>query len=351
MLKSSPFSRDRRSTAQIMSWVSLALLPGVLTLHGFFGPGVWLNLLASALVAVVTEALILHWRKRPVLHALSDGSAMLTGILLALALPNTAPYWLVALGSSFAILFGKQLYGGLGMNPFNPAMLGYAFLLLSFPLPMIQWLPPAASALHPVGWADAWSIFWSGHDVEYLPVTELLLSVDSLTSATPLDSLRTGLSQMLRLTEIVEAAGFAASQQAWFWVNLAFAAGGLLLMRLKLIDWRIPAALLMSLALCSSLGWLVDADRYTSPWFHWFAGASMLGAFFIATDPVTAATTSQGRWIYGAVIGLLLYLIRTFGGYPDAVAFAVLLANILVPSLDRYCRPPVYGHPPRGPQA
>lgn len=344
MTKSAPFIRQRRPTGHWMAWVLAALVPGILVQSYFFGPGVLLNVAVGGLSAWLFEALALGMRGQPLQPTLRDSSALLTGVLLALSLPAGVPVGLILLATGFAILLGKQLFGGLGNNPFNPAMLGYALLLLAFPLTLSQHLPEQPQALQPVGWLDAWSLLWSGHSLDYSSVSDLSGRIDSLSSATPLSGIQTGLRQQQRLTELWATSPWhPLTGHAWLWINLAFFIGGLWLIRLRILAWTIPLSMLLSLSLCSGLMFLVDADRYLSPLVHLGSGATCLGALFIATDPVTAATTPKGRWLYGALIGVLLWAIRSFSAYPDGVAFAVLLANWLAPTIDRYCQPRVYG--------
>jgi Na+-translocating ferredoxin:NAD+ oxidoreductase subunit D len=299
---------------------------------------VLINLAISAAVAVAAEALMLYARQRDPLPALTDGSALVCAWLLALALPPIAPWWLTAIGSAFAIVIGKQLFGGLGHNLFNPAMAGYAALIVSFPDAMTRWLPAAGVTDVPLGFLDTLYTVFNGH-----PPTPH--SWDAITQATPLDALRTGLAQMQTLAEIRNTPLWGRLGGRGFeWIAGAYLLGGLWLLYRRLIDWRIPLAVLLALFTIAGTFSLIDADIHPSPFFHWFSGASMLCAFFIATDPVSASTTPLGRWIYGAGIGLLIFLIRSFGVYPDGVAFAVLIMNSAVPLIDRYTVPRPFGH-------
>lgn len=335
-LHSSPHIQSGNRVNRMMLAVIYALIPGVLAYMHFFGPGVIINITLAVVTALGAEALMLHLRKRPIKPFLMDGSAVVTGILLGVALPSLAPWWLPVLGAGFALVIAKHLYGGLGYNPFNPAMVGYAMLLIAFPREMTLWLTPE---IHDITLIDTLRYTF----LEQLPAGQTL---DGLTAATPLDAIKTQLSQNLTLTEIhnssTELFGIF-SGHGWEWINLLFMLGGLVLIYMRVISWHIPLAMLVTLFLVSGLFHLNDPDAFTSPLFHLFGGATMLGAFFIATDPVTAATTNRGRVIYGIGIGLLLYIIRTWGGYPDAVAFAVLLMNMAVPTIDYYTRPPVFG--------
>jgi electron transport complex protein RnfD len=323
----------------MMLAVLYALVPGILIYTYFFGWGLLINISIAIVTALACEALVLKLRHKPVRHYLLDGSAVVTAVLLALALPPLAPWWLTFIGVAFAIIIAKHLYGGLGYNPFNPAMVGYAMLLIAFPREMTFWLPPL-SAGHPLpGFLDSlnYSLF------QILPAGS---SIDTLTMATPLDTVKTQLGLNRTIEEILQQnpnlfRGFTA--HGWDWVNLMFGLGGVVLIYMKVINWRIPFALLVSLFLISTLFAIPDPDLQPSPWFHLLGGATMLGAFFIATDPVTASTTPRGQIIYGAGIGILVYVIRTWGGYPDGVAFAVLIMNMAVPTIDYYTRPRVFG--------
>jgi len=275
---------------------------------------------------------------------LSDCSALLTGLLLGIALPPLVPWWIAVIGCAFAVIVAKQLYGGLGNNLFNPAMIAYVLLLISFPVQMTGWLPPQQLAANPVSLADALSVVFSGYSVDGFSVNQLALGVDGSTMATPLDTLKTALTLGHTSAESMDVPVYSwLAGVGWEWVNIGFLLGGLWLLRQRVIQWQIPLSLLLSLALVSLLVYLVAPDGSATPQLHLFSGATMLGAFFIATDPVSASTTRQGRLIYGAMIGFLVYLIRTWGGYPDAMAFAVLLANVCVPLIDYYTRPATYG--------
>ena len=335
-LAAPPHLPPSNSVSRIMLNVLAALVPGVLALVWQFGPGVLVQIPLALVTAWIAESGVLMLRKRNIFPVLMDGSAAVTAVLLAVSLPPLVPWWATVFGVSFAIVFGKQLYGGLGYNPFNPAMVGYAVLLISFPRQMTAWLPPLEMASTALSFSDTVSIIFHPHNA---------LSFDGLTQATPLDLLKTQLGMETHLDEIQSAGVFGGlSGKGWQWVNMGYMVGGLWLLRSGKIDWRIPLSFLSALYLIAMFFFLYDSSLYPSPLFHWFSGASMLGAFFIATDPVTAATTPRGRLIYGALIGLLVYVIRSWGGYPDGLAFAVLLMNFAAPTIDHYTRPRVYGH-------
>lgn len=336
--QSSPYLPVSNDVGRLMRKVVLGLTPGALFLLWFFGWGVLFNLGIATLTALLAEAGMLLLRRRPVKATLSDGSAALTGLLLGLALPPLAPWWIPMVGSGFAIIVAKQLYGGLGYNPFNPAMVGFVVLIISFPLQMTLWSPPGGIVDGTLGFSDTLRLVFTGA----LPTGSAL---DSLTMATPLDSAKTQLGLNYTWSEIRVTPLFGHfAGYGWEWINFAYLVGGLWLWRQRAIHWQIPAGMLGGLFLIALLFYIGDSDNFGSPLFHLFSGATMLGAFFIATDPVSAATTPRGRLYYGVGIGILTYVIRTWGGYPDGVAFSVLLMNMAAPTIDHYTQPRVFGH-------
>ena len=337
---SAPHIHARTSVSVLMLSVVLALIPAMIAHVWFFGWGLPIQMFIAIVTALCCEALILYWRRKPIWPSLADGSALVTAVLLAFSIPPITPWWMVMLGTAFAIVVAKHLYGGLGYNPFNPAMIGYVVLLISFPLEMTMWLAP--HKLNELGMD-----FTATLKFIFLDQLPQGLNLDSLTMATPLDKIKTELGHHLSINEIImqnsSALGFAGSR-AWQWINLWILFGGLFLIFKKVIRWHIPVSLLMTLVILSLVFHLIHPTSYTSPLFQLFSGATMLGAFFIATDPVTASTTNKGRLIYGASIGALTYIIRTWGGYPDGIAFAVLVMNMAAPTIDYYTRPKVFGY-------
>ncbi|AHG22408.1 electron transporter RnfD [Chania multitudinisentens RB-25] len=345
-IASSPFTHNQQSTSRIMLWVMLACIPGMVAQVWFFGYGNLVQTVLAMITALLAEAAVLALRKQPVRARLADNSALLTALLLGISLPPLAPWWMIVLGTAFAIVIAKQLYGGLGQNPFNPAMVGYVVLLISFPVQMTSWLPPEELRAVTLSLQDTLLSIFSGHTTQGATIHQLQLGIDGISQATPLDGFKTGLRSGHSVEQVLQqplfSGGFAGL--GWQWVNLGFLAGGLFMLGRRLIHWQIPFSMLAVLALCSGLAWMLEPTHQASPLIHLFSGATMLGAFFIATDPVSASTTPKGRLIYGSLIGLLVWLIRAYGGYPDGVAFAVLLANITVPLIDHYTQPRVYGH-------
>lgn len=335
-----PFLKPLTSVGAIMRQVLYALVPATTAYVWFFGWGIVIQMLIAIVFALAAEAMMLSLRGRPLRPFLGDYSAVITAVLLAWALPPTAPWWLAAIGVVFAIVFAKHLYGGLGYNVFNPAMAGYVVLLISFPQPMTQWIAPdflVEESARLSFMETLQAIFAGGFPAN--------LNVDAVTSATPLDHLRTQLSQNLTIEEISAHAMYGpVAGRGWEWISAFGLLGGAWLLYRRVIKWQIPVGVLLGLGGLATVFWFIDPATHASPLFHLFSGAAMLCAFFIATDPVSAATSDKGRFIYGLCIGLLIYLIRAWGGYPDGVAFAVLLMNMAVPLIDHYTKPRTYGH-------
>ena len=335
VIVSSPYVAQGNTLKRLMIQVIIALLPGTIAYAWYFGPGVIINICLAVLLALAFEAGILKLRARPVMPHLTDFSAVVAAWLFALCLPMHSPWWLVLVGIGFTMIAGKHLYGGLGFNPFNPAMVGYVVLLISFPREMTTWYLPGSVSGEGIGWLDALAYSFGSVDIRQW---------DALSSATPLDQVKTAVAQGISVAEIRLSPIFGEyGGKGWEWIAFWWFVGGLWLLFTRTIRWHIPVALLVAVLAMSLLFYLLDPEIYTSPVFHLLSGAVVIGAFFIATDPVTAATTDMGRIYYGLLIGVLIYVIRVWGGYPDGVAFAVLLANMCVPLIDYYTQPRVYG--------
>lgn len=331
--QSSPHAHATNSTQQVMLTVAGATLPGVVALVYFFGVGVIINLALAITFSVALEACVLYLRKRPIMFYLSDCSALVTALLLGLALPPYCPWWLIFVGCFFSIVVAKQLYGGLGFNPFNPAMVGYVVLLISFPVNMTIWTAPNGFADTP-SIIQALSGVFAGHPL------------DAFTGATPLDAFKQAkgetVSEIFESQSIFSQGLFAGA--GWEWVNVGFLLGGLFLLWRKIFSWHAPVAMLSTLAICSILFYNGGSESSAPVLTHLFSGATMLGAFFIITDPVSSAVSQKGRLIFGGCVGILVFMIRHFGNYPDAMAFAVLLMNFAAPFIDYYTLPRSYGH-------
>jgi electron transport complex protein RnfD len=329
----SPFLLKDTSVSQVMTQVCLALVPGIVAYAWLVGPAILVQLVIASVAALLAETVMLKLRGKPLALFLSDGSAIVTAWLIALTFPPLAPWWMVFTGTVFAIVFAKHLYGGLGQNPFNPAMVAFAVCIVAFPALMSQW--PAV-----------------GLELRLLDQIDIIFGlaprVDALTSATPLDAMKTALrmgdasfdiAQLLANQDIY--GNFAG--RGWEWVATGYLLGGLWLWYRRVISWQVPLAFLASLTLISGALWLYNPAAFANPVFHLFSGGTLLGAFFIATDPVSGCTTLRGKLIFGAGAGLLAFIIRVFGGYPDGVAFAVLLMNLCAPVIDLLTQPAIFG--------
>ncbi len=334
-INSSPHRHDGSSVANIMREVCLLLIPGILVYAWLISPGVIIQCLLAVLFAVITEAVMLSLRGLPVKMFLSDYSAVLTALLFALTLSPFTPWWINLCGIVFAISLVKHAFGGLGNNLFNPAMAGFVFVLILFPAGMNHWPALSAHGGEHAGLGTCLKIIFTGVD---------LIRLDAVTAATPLDFTQTRISGMYMISEFSDMPVFGSLAGAgWEWVALAFLISGGWLAFRKIIYWQVPVALISTMFIISLVFYWFDPDVYASPLFHIFTVSTLLGAFFIATEPVSSATTPLGRLIFAAGIGLLTWVIRTWGAYPDGMAFAVLIMNCSVPLLDHYTRPRVLG--------
>lgn len=325
---------------QIMRWVIIALLPA--TLFGLFIYG-WpaFNLLIiTILSALFWEALCLKLASRPIKPALKDSSAVLTAWLLAMSMPPWSPWWLAVLGGFIAIVIGKQVFGGLGQNIFNPAMLARVTLLVAFPVEMTTWITPEipASASQPD--------FLQGLQITFTGIPQ----IEAVSGATVLSHIKTELTRGEILPALLEGhytplfstGGFTRGSMGETSAVLIFL-GGMVLLYKKIISWHIPFAVLGSVVLFSSFLHLSNPSIYADPYLHLMSGGLMLCAFFIATDMVTSPATGIGQIIFGVGCGLIIVLIRSFGGFPEGAGFGVLLMNAATPLIDHYTRPRIYG--------
>ncbi|MDR3353001.1 MAG: RnfABCDGE type electron transport complex subunit D [Zoogloeaceae bacterium] len=330
---SSPYLHQSNSIARVMRQVCVALLPGIFVFIWQIGLALLVQILVASVAALVFEALALRLRGRPVRPFVTDGSALVTAWLVALTFPPLSPWWLTVTGVFLAIVIAKQVYGGLGQNPFNPAMVAFAGCIVAFPAFMSQW-PSLGLSL---SLAEQIEIIFG-----FSP------RLDALSGATPLSAIKATLKMESFYASIQELLGsqnlfgmFAG--RGWEWVSTAYLAGGLFLLYRRVITWHVPVAFLLTLSLLACVFWVHDPSRFASPLFHLFSGGVMLGAFFIATDPVSGCATPRGKLFFGCGVGVLAYLIRVFGVFPDGIAFAVLLMNIAAPMLDRHSQPAVFG--------
>jgi len=340
-----PHALASNSVTRIMLTVVAALVPATLFgfwLYGWPAIDLWLITIAAALFG---EAACLKLAGREAMPELFDGSALLTGWLLAISLPPWSPWWIGVMGGLFATTLAKQVFGGLGFNLFNPAMVARVFLLISFPVQMTIWVAPLpiTSASAP-GFHEGLLIFLNG-----------IPKLDAVSSATLLGFAKTELSRgvdlfhsLLAVTAPATSLAGARAGSLGETASLLIAAGGLVLLYRRIITWHIPVAMLAGIAIPAAIAHSVDPTRYLDVSTHLLSGGALLGAFFIATDYVTSPNTKIGQLIFAAGCGFLTYVIRTWGGYPEGVAFAVLLMNALTPVIDRYIRPRILGRNWRG---
>jgi len=314
------------TTVGIMQQVVWALLPVVFFSVYAFGWSALLVLLATTATAVMTEQLICRWSgKASTTH---DWSAVITGLLLGLTLPPAFPLWMAALGSVVAIAMGKMAFGGLGQNVFNPALVGRAFLQAAFPVAITTWTPAFA--------VDRWQRLYSAT----LAWPFLQPVVDGVSEATPLSAFKfEGVQSSSWDLALGQVSGSIGETSA-----LLIGLAGLYLIVRGMMNWRIPVGIILTVLLMSASFYLIDPVKYPAPGFLLFAGGLMLGAMFMATDMVGSPLTAAGVWIYSILIGVLIVVIRIWGGLPEGVMYAILLGNALAPQLDKLLPRRVYGH-------
>ncbi|GAB1620544.1 electron transport complex subunit RsxD [Agarivorans albus] len=314
-----PHTHSGLSTTNIMYLVVLALSPAALYGVWIFGLPAALVIVSCCISAWLSEVMCLQLQGKNWLSSI-DGSSLLTALLLAMSLPASTPWWVASFGCIFAIVIGKHVYGGLGHNPFNPAMLGRVMLLICFPIELTNW---QAISIPSVG-------------SEGLIFSQQWLGIDGVSSATPLAD----------LNQIVEWKGLLLGEHAGSLGEtsaLLIALGGLFLIWRGIIRAYIPCALLLGLTIPASIAHWLHPQDFASGLAHLLSGGAMLAAFFIATDLVTSPTSPRGQILFGAGCGLLIWLIRSFGSYPEGVAFAVLIMNAGTPVIDHYLRPKIFG--------
>lgn len=318
----SPHNYGKDTIKSLMHGVLIALIPTLLISLYFFGIGALIVITTSVISAVVFDYLISKYilKTSP---DIKDGSAVITGLLLAFNLPSNLPVWIIIIGALVAIGIGKMTFGGLGNNPFNPALVGRVFLLISFPVQMTTWPEPIQSRL------------------QYL---------DAATGATPLAIIKEGLRNGEHVSELTKQiptnmqifignVGGSLGEVA----GLAIVLGLIWLLYKKVITWHIPISMLGTIFIVSGIFWLINPEKYIDPVFHIITGGALLGAVFMATDYVTSPMTAKGQLIFGIGIGFLTVMIRLFGAYPEGVSFAILIMNAFVPIIDLYVKPKRFG--------
>ncbi|PKP22779.1 MAG: Na+-transporting NADH:ubiquinone oxidoreductase subunit D [Bacteroidetes bacterium HGW-Bacteroidetes-21] len=318
----SPHVHGGNSVKKIMYGVVIAMLPALAVSLFYFGLGALQITLVAVAACVLFEWLIQKYMLK-VQPSVTDGSAIVTGILLAFNLPSNLPIWMVLIGALVAIGVGKMSFGGLGNNPFNPALVGRVFLLISFPVDMTSW--PS-------------------------PVVNRLALLDAQTGATPLAIIKEGLKKGEPISDLMNQVpdlwhlflgnmGGSLGEISAF----AIAIGGIYMLMKKIITWHIPVSVLGSVAIFTGILHIVAPEQYADPIFHLLAGGIMLGAIFMATDMVTSPMTRTGQIIFGVGIGVITVLIRVFGAYPEGVSFAILIMNAFVPLIDKGFKPKRFG--------
>ncbi len=330
LLQSAPLLRQGMTTPSAMRDVWIALLPATMAALWYFGLSALLVLLASIAGAVLTEWLFTDKAQRSI--TLRDNTAALTGLLLGLTLPPGLPLWMAFLGGVVSIGIGKLIWGGLGTNMFNPALVGRAFLLATFPTAMTTWAVQQ-------GPAEFFAIHASNLAAPFMQATLTNPDTDAISAATPLNLMKFQ-SEGTALTDLFigNTSGSIGETSA-----LLLLLGGIYLFLRRDLDWRIPVSILLTSAAFSGILFMVDGDKYPAPLFTLFSGGMLLGAIYMATDPVTSPITPRGAWLFGIGVGLLVVLIRVFGGFPEGMMFALLLRNAATPLIDRYTQPRVFG--------
>ncbi len=318
----SPHQQSDETTRKLMYGVVIALLPALAASIWFFGMGAIIVTLVSVLACVGTEYLIQKFilKTKP---SVSDGSAVVTGLLLAFNVPSNLPVYIIVIGAIISIGVAKMTFGGLGNNPFNPALVGRVFLLISFPVQMTSWPMP------------------QGFNTGY---------ADAVTGATPLAIMSEGIKNGEAVSALMEKVpshmqlfyGYMGGSMGEI-AAAALLLGGIFMIWRKIITWHIPVTILLTVAAFTGILWAVDPTRFADPLFHLLTGGIMLGAIFMATDYVTSPMTAKGMVIYGIGIGVITVLIRVWGAYPEGVSFAILIMNAFVPLLNMYIKPKRFG--------
>lgn len=326
VLSSSPHVRTTHSIENAMYMVILALLPALFGAFVFFGFEAFRVTFFCVAGCLAFEALGLKMNGiKNFRQTLFDGSAILTGILLAMNLPASAPWWLCLIGAFVAMIIAKHVFGGIGCNPFNPALVARIFLLIAWPARMTHWLLP-------INWKQYQGRFFDGLFSTSNP--------DALTGATPLGVLKTDGLETLRESFALQdifmgnIGGSLGETSA-----LLLLIGGIFLIARRVIRWEIPVAYIGSFFLLSAIAWAIKPDAMANPFFHLAAGGLFLGAFFMATDYVTSPMSAPGMLIFGLGCGILTFVIRYFGAFPEGVSFAIVIMNAFVPLIDRYIVP------------
>jgi electron transport complex protein RnfD len=325
LVTAAPHVQGVDSTPRIMWTVVATLVPVLVAGLYYFGPGALMVVAAAVAGAVLPEHFL---GKR---GALGDGSAAITGLLLGLTLPPGFPLWMAFVGGAFGIAFGKLVFGGLGQNPFNPALVGRAFLQAAFPAAITTWPAPS----------EQWAALRG--DVLALPL--MSASADTVTAATPLGLMKFEGTGTEIADLLIGRTGGCIGETSAILILIC----GAYLAAKRYLDWRIPVSIFATVAVLAGLLHAIDSS-YPGPLFMLFSGGLMLGAVYMATDMVTSPVTAKGAWIFGFGIGFLVVVIRVWAGLPEGVMYAILLMNALVPFINRATQPRVFGQRPKEPE-
>ncbi len=339
----SPHQLGNNSVKKLMYGVIIALIPALAVSFYYYGIGALIVTLTAVVFSVIFEWLITKFILKQTPNIM-DGSAVITGLLLAFNVPSNLPIHIIIIGALVAIGIGKMTFGGLGNNPFNPALVGRVFLLISFPVQMTSWPMPGTRLIN-----------WYASKSEMLIDGEMIKMVgehrlDAITGATPLGVMKEGLKNGDAMSNITDqipshmqmfygAMGGSLGEIA----AVALILGGIYLIVRKIITWHIPVSTIVTAVVFSGIFWLINPEQNADPLFHLLTGGLLLGAIFMATDYVTSPMTPKGMLVFGAGIGFLTIIIRVFGAYPEGVSFAILIMNAVVPIINKYMRPKLFG--------
>ena len=321
LISGSPHVHGGESTKKIMYSVIIALMPAYFFSIYYFGLDAARVTFISVAACVLVEWLIQKFLIKGA-STIADGSAIITGLLLAFNLPSNIPAWMIIVGSIVAIGIGKMSFGGLGNNPFNPALVGRVFMLISIPVAMTTWPMPNPKFSDTV--------------------------LDAVTGPTLLGHIKEGLAQGITANDLIiyeDIKGFIYSGSLGEIGSIAIIIGGLFLIFRKVIDWQTPVIIIATVAAISTICWLIDPVQFVNPLIHIFGGGLMLGAFFMATDMATSPMTMKGKVIFSIGVGALTIIIRLWGAYPEGMSFAILIMNAFVPLINKVCKPTRFGKP------
>jgi electron transport complex protein RnfD len=346
----SPHIHSGNSVERLMYNVLLALAPAFLVSLWMFGLGALYVTVTSVVCCLLTEYVIQKYLLKQE-SGLRDGSAIVTGVLLAFNVPTNLPVWILILGAIVAIAVGKMTFGGLGSNPFNPALVGRVFMLISFPAQMTSWPKPIISR-----WNLDTVFNFGEYPQEY---------IDTYTGATPLGVVKEGISAIRNAGEAADAVSGASVETLTKLMDripatvdlligkmggsmgeiaaAALLVGFAYLLITKVITWHIPVSIIVTTAVFTAILWRINPEENANPLFHLLTGGLLLGAIFMATDYVTSPMTRAGMWVYGTGIGVITVVIRVFGVYPEGMSFAILIMNAFVPLINKYIKPARFG--------